>query len=230
MQYIRNKTSPYDELVPIDGNFVFRYYNWPTYYVDRPESVRCGRGNMDHASQTEVLTVKAGDEIEVAQQRNEPKDWADDQFYGCPDDRGTCDTRDGYFQDFSHPGPMVVHLSKVPYGQDIRTYDGSGEWVKIHRVGLEDNSEQMRWILFQKSVPPKITFNIPAQTPPGQYLMRMDYIWAGFRHDSGKIGDPATYAQMYPTCAQLNVVSDSQAAFPKGVKIPEILAPNQPGK
>lgn len=185
---------------------------------------------MDHASETEVLTVKAGDEIELAQQRSDPSEWTGDQFYGCPDDRGTCDPREGYMQDFSHPGPMIVHLSKVPDGEDIHKYDGSGEWVKIHRMGLEDTYEPLHWMLYQKALPPRIIVKIPSQTPSGQYLMRMDYIWAGWKSETSKIGDTGTYAQMYPSCAQLNVVSDSQAAFPKGVKIPEILAPDQPGE
>jgi hypothetical protein len=29
-----------------------------------------------------------------------------------------------------------MHLSKAPAGQDVSTYDGSGEWVKIHTSGL----------------------------------------------------------------------------------------------
>jgi len=40
-------------------------------------------------------------------------------------------------QDFNHPGPAIVHLSKVPEGQDVTTYDGSGEWVKIHSSGMK---------------------------------------------------------------------------------------------
>jgi len=40
-----------------------------------------------------------------------------------------------------HPGPVVMHLSKVPKGQDIHKYDGSGEWVKIYTLGLEIRKE-----------------------------------------------------------------------------------------
>ena len=63
---------------------------------------------------------------------------------------------------------------------------------------------------------------IPAQTPPGQYLMRMDVLWSGAQ--PGQI-----QAQMYPSCAQLNIVSDSKTALPEGVRIPEIFADDQPG-
>ena len=32
---------------------------------------------------------------------------------------------------------MILHLSRVPAGQDVRTYDGSGEWLKVRTYGLE---------------------------------------------------------------------------------------------
>jgi hypothetical protein len=85
-----NKTSPFDERTYYQSNFLYREWNWPTYYIDYPESVRCGRGNMDHAKETEVLTVKAGDTLEIAQNRWEPREWTEGMFENCPDDRGTC--------------------------------------------------------------------------------------------------------------------------------------------
>lgn len=51
--------------------------------------------------------------------------------------------------DFNHPGPLLAHLSKVPAGGDIHTYDGSGEWVKIHSVGLEVNDDgSLHWLAY----------------------------------------------------------------------------------
>lgn len=52
--------------------------------------------------------------------------------------------------------------------------------------------------------------------------MRMDVIWSG-----AQPGD--IQAQFYPSCAQLDIVSDSTTALPEGVKIPEIFADDQPG-
>ncbi|KAF2205228.1 hypothetical protein GQ43DRAFT_437244 [Delitschia confertaspora ATCC 74209] len=222
-----NKTSPYDEWRYYNSNFLYRFFNWPTYYIDRPESVRCGRGNMDHANATEILTVKAGDTLEIAQQRWEPDEWTDEMFYNCSDDRGTCHPQ--YAQDFNHPGPLLIHLSKVPEGQDIRTYDGTGEWVKIHTLGLQSAQERpLNWVLY-KSKPPHLTFKIPAQTPAGHYLMRMDVIWSGMTNEYNPVGEKGILAEMYPSCAHLNIVSNSTAVFPKGVKIPEIFAPEAPG-
>ena len=38
------------------------------------------------------------------------------------------------------------------------------------------------------------------------------------------------YAQLYPSCAQINVKNKAGAnALPKGVKFPNIMAPNEPG-
>jgi hypothetical protein len=48
---------------------------WPTYTTDSLELVRCGRDNMAHGADTEVLTVRPGDTIEVAHSREEPEDW-----------------------------------------------------------------------------------------------------------------------------------------------------------
>ena len=60
--------------------------------------------------------------------------------------------------------------------------------------------------------------------------MRMDVIWSGMTDEYIKIGDAGSLGQMYPSCAQLNIVSDSATSFPKGVKIPEIFGPYAPGK
>ncbi|ORY08473.1 glycosyl hydrolase family 61-domain-containing protein [Clohesyomyces aquaticus] len=231
LQYIRNKTSPYDEQAYYLSNFLGRYYNWPTYSIDRPESIRCGRDNMAHASSTEVLTVHAGDELEIAQQRSEPAEWKPDQFENCPDGKGTCYHEDGWYQDFNHPGPLLVHLSRVPSGQNITTYDGTGDWVKIHTVGLTSTpTSPVLWKLYTRD-PPHMTFKIPATVPAGQYLMRMDVIWSGFLNAGQKPGDDGTLAQMYPSCAQLNIINNSTTptTFPTGVKIPEIFMPGMPG-
>jgi hypothetical protein len=60
--------------------------------------------------------------------------------------------------------------------------------------------------------------------------MRMDVIWSGATNEYIKVGDDGSLAQMYPSCAQLNILSESKAEFPKGVKIPEIFEPLDPGE
>jgi hypothetical protein len=57
--------------------------------------------------------------------------------------------------------------------------------------------------------------------------MRMDVPWAGFIGPYTKHGQAPT--QLYPSCAQLNIKSDSKGAFPAGVQIPQIFSPDGPG-
>ena len=78
------------ELDSPDTNYDIRYYNGPTYAVtDYPDSVRCGRHNMAHATDTDILTVRAGDKLEFAHQRSEPE-WPPEMWNNCPDERGSC--------------------------------------------------------------------------------------------------------------------------------------------
>lgn len=135
LRYIRNKTSPYnDTWFGQPGLPPEHWWTYPTEFVNKPESVRCGRNHMAHAANTEVLNVKAGDEIEYAHIRYEPYEWTDDMWYGCPDGRGSCGK---YGQNINHPGPVVAHLSRVPDGMNVTEYDGSGDWTKIYSLGLE---------------------------------------------------------------------------------------------
>lgn len=225
---IRNRTEPFNERIPLPGaNFVSRVFNDPHFVGDYDNSVRCGRGNMEWANITSVINVNAGDTLEVAHHRASPSEWRPDFFENCPGDRMTCETRwvdEGYTLDFNHPGPLIVHLSKVPDGQEVHEYDGSGNWVKIYTSGMKVNSDgTYSWPLYGvKGLDlPRLFFQIPKQTPAGQYLMRMDVQWAGKR---GK-----WTGQMYPSCAQLNIKSDATGALPEGVKIPDIFSPESPG-
>jgi hypothetical protein len=75
-RYFRNKTVPYEERFSLPGHgFTTREFNYATVYPDYPESVRCGRDNVKHAQDTDVLDVVAGDTLEFAHVRNNPEDW-----------------------------------------------------------------------------------------------------------------------------------------------------------
>jgi hypothetical protein len=59
--------------------------------------------------------------------------------------------------DINHPGPFLAHLSKVPDEQDVRTYDGSGEWVKIYTLGLEpvvNPNAPINWLAYNNQQMP----------------------------------------------------------------------------
>lgn len=181
-----NKTYPFTEPTTPNTNVNVRNFLDPTYPTDIPESVRCGRGTMIHGVETEVLDVFAGDTIEVAHQRNEPSEWTDAMWYNCPDGRGSCDPRyapvsnapgsqckpshilltsQGYM-DINHPGPFLAHLSKVPDGQDVTTYDGSGEWTKIYTLGLELRNAMLgiHWLSYNdQQLPGRVSYS--AQSP-----------------------------------------------------------------
>ncbi|KAH8593305.1 glycosyl hydrolase family 61-domain-containing protein [Bisporella sp. PMI_857] len=243
-RYIRNKTTPYEEQFCLPGaGCTSRTYNFPTDMRDRPESIRCGRDNILHGGYTETLTVRAGDTLEFAHQRWDPEEWYDEQWYNCPYGYGSCDRRRAppdYLMDFNHWGPLIAHLSKVPSDQDVTTYDGSGNWVKIYTQGLELRAPNdlsrpdFKWVAYNDSMlPPRSPFTIPKQTPAGDYLLRIDLPAMGFRDLYYVDGQPVilrTESQLYPSCAQIRVLNDEyQGDLPVGVKIPEAFEPDEPG-
>lgn len=62
--------------------------------------------------------------------------------------------------DINHPGPVVVHLSQVPEGEETSSYNGTGEWVKIHTLGLEirtDHVHPVNWFAYnEQKVPARV--------------------------------------------------------------------------
>lgn len=125
----------------------------------------------------------------------------------------------------------MVHLSSPPSGTDLTSYDGSGEWTKIYTLGLKPNntdpSAPVNWLPYNyEQQPPHFNFTIPPQVPAGQYLMRVDIIWS----DSYYNGVGHNSSQLYPSCVQIEVESESKAVLPAGVKIPEIFGPFEGGE
>lgn len=66
---------------------------------------------------------------------------------------------------------------------------------------------------------------IPAETPAGQYLLRVDLIFLGLDYLGAVTG-----GQLYPSCVQLLVQSPIKGNLPKGIKIPEDFSNSSPGK
>ncbi|CAI6340687.1 unnamed protein product [Periconia digitata] len=241
LQYLRNHTSPFcDEPLQPPGysGTPCRHASWPHYAFDLPNSVRCGRGTIEHGVTTETLKVKAGDTLEVQQVRASPEEFDQTAYKtifecssgpgACCEGYGACSFWNGIEQpvDFNHWGPRTIHLSKVPEGQDVSTYDGSGEWTKIDTQGVDVVDGSMRWHMYvgDNNLPPRAPFKIPKQTPAGQYLMRIDLMWPGTKEAE------QNDAQMYPGCAQIEVESEYTGSLPEGgVKIPEDLATGKPG-
>lgn len=69
-------------------------------------------------------------------------------------------------------------------------------------------------------------FEVPKQTPEGEYLLRLDLIWPGIIDPPADgFGDP----QIYTSCAHIHVSSDATGPLPKGIKIPEDIGSDSPG-
>ncbi|OAG09647.1 uncharacterized protein CC84DRAFT_1202321 [Paraphaeosphaeria sporulosa] len=233
--FASNNTAPFQE-DPSGGHVGSSYWASPTRPTDAPNSVRCGRDNMNWAAKTDVLKVRPGDTIEfvLTGATLEPWTWDNEdlvQWENCPEGRGACNTRsnntDKSIWPFKvlHLGSVIMHLSKVPVSQDIHAYDGSGNWVKIYTLGLEIRKDLwpdvVSWLPFNEGkLPPRFIATIPKQTPGGQYLLRVDQSYFG-QYDL----DP----QIYPSCAQIEVVSDVTGDLPEGINIPEAFQKNSPG-
>ncbi|KAH8166266.1 hypothetical protein CIB48_g1931 [Xylaria polymorpha] len=231
-RFIRNKTTPYEEEWTPNTNYNWRAYTDPTYATDKAESVRCGRDNMLHAADTEVLKVRGGDTIEVAHVRS-TENWSQIIWDNCPYEKGSCIKFTGdpeiKIMDLNHQGPFIAHLSKVLEGQDVHTYDGSGDWVKIHTLGMEmteDVINPIHWLAWNGDRYANGTYRLPGRTPKGQYLLRFDVVNTGVIQP----GFTEWPAQLYATCAQIEVETDGEVgALPKGISIPETLAHFSPG-
>ncbi|PKY00551.1 hypothetical protein P168DRAFT_243994 [Aspergillus campestris IBT 28561] len=116
-----------------------------------------------------------------------------------------------------HPGPLQIYMSKAP--GDVKQYDGSGDWFKVHQEGLcndisQKGLEDTDWCTWDKN---QASFKIPADTPAGQYLVRVEHIplHRGF---SGN-------AEFYFTCAQIEVGGNGAGKPSPTVKIPGVYKP-----
>ncbi|CAE6408531.1 unnamed protein product [Rhizoctonia solani] len=118
----------------------------------------------------------------------------------------------------SHPGPLLVYLGKVPSGQTAATWDGSGaNWFKIYQIGADFSTGALKWPSDNVQT---FKFKIPASTPAGQYLLRIEHI--ALHGASSTAG-----AQFYISCAQINVTGGG-SGNPSKVSIPGIYSATDP--
>ncbi|EFQ36423.1 fungal cellulose binding domain-containing protein [Colletotrichum graminicola] len=124
-----------------------------------------------------------------------------------------------WFNEFiEHPGPGMVYMSKAP--GDLNSYDGSGDWFKVFESGLcgSNPSVDTDWCTWQKD---RIEFTLPAATPPGDYLVRVEHIAI---HE-GHVGK----AQFYMECAHIKVTGNGAGTPGPLVKIPGMYSSTDPG-
>lgn len=73
----------------------------------------------------------------------------------------------------------------------------------------------------------KFIFDIPEQTPAGEYLLRLDLIWPGLWEPPIYVSDTP---QIYASCAQILVESNAPGPLPEGIEIPAGLNTLTPGE
>lgn len=155
-------------------------------------SMVCNQGGQDAAirASTGTITVQAGDELGF-----------------------------DVNSDLGHPGPLAVWLSKAPAGTSAQDYIGDGEWFKIYAATVRSVHPDfgVDWAVFPGSQGVhNFTFTLPAQTPPGEYLLRAEHLGI---HAAQTFGG----AQWYIGCAQIKVEGGDPTAVPgPTVRIPGV--------
>ncbi|KAK4151168.1 glycoside hydrolase, partial [Chaetomidium leptoderma] len=154
-------------------------------------NITCGRNAFDWAAKPETADVLAGSEV---------------GFRISEDGAG----KYGHFYD---PGSGQVYLSRAPR-DDLEHYQGDGDWFKIAYGGPVTND---KWLLWQQ---PEFNFTIPATTPPGKYLLRLEQFM------------PTTepnYVQWYVDCAHVNIIGPGGGTPTKFARFPGTYVVDQPG-
>jgi hypothetical protein len=115
-----------------------------------------------------------------------------------------------------HPGPAQIFLSKLPVDKtDLREYDGSGEWFKIGYTGVLNSTT------FAVEVQNSVNTTVPATTPPGKYLARIEqYLPHGGHEES----------QWFIMCAHIEVVGSGGGVPAPVIKFPGAYTGEEPGE
>ncbi|KAF2245766.1 lytic polysaccharide monooxygenase [Trematosphaeria pertusa] len=155
----------------LDGNPPMFAKAFPIYNLSNPD-LKCGKSAFPVRNPSiETATVLAGDDVGF--------------HLSGPYSEG--DIQPEIF----HEGPGQVFLSKLPVGMDIMDYDGSGDFFKIAYAGPANSTT---WSLYGQT---SMNFTIPATTPPGKYLLRIEQFFA-----SSNKGQ----SQWYVSCAHVDIV------------------------
>ncbi|KAL7620542.1 hypothetical protein AAE478_009537 [Parahypoxylon ruwenzoriense] len=125
-------------------------------------------------------------------------------------------------QQVNHPGPTQYYLAKVPSGQSAATWDGSGNvWFKIHTTTPSmDSNKQLTWPAQNEYVLTNAT--IPAATPDGEYLLRVEQIALHMAMQQGG-------AQIYLACTQIKITGGGSGTPGPLVAFPGAYSSSDPG-
>ncbi|KAI4627570.1 uncharacterized protein J4E87_004134 [Alternaria ethzedia] len=125
-------------------------------------------------------------------------------------------------QQVNHPGPTQYYLARVPDGKDVKNWDGSGAvWFKISTTMPTVNAQkQMSWPGQNEYLTPNTT--IPAATPSGDYLLRVEHIALHMAMQANK-------AQFYLACSQIKIIEGGNGLPSPLVAFPGAYKSNDPG-
>ncbi|KAK0120063.1 hypothetical protein ONS95_011476 [Cadophora gregata] len=119
-----------------------------------------------------------------------------------------------------HPGPLQAYMAKVPAGSTASTWDGSGSvWFKIFAQGPKFGGQSLTWPSDSAAT---VTWKIPASTPNGEYLLRVEHIGL---HSASAAGG----AQFYISCGQINVTGGGSGTPGPLVAFPGAYKATDPG-
>jgi len=111
-----------------------------------------------------------------------------------------------------HQGPAAIYLGKAP--STASSWDGSGaNWFKIAEWGATFNP-----FTFTDMNASQLTTTIPANTPAGEYLVRIEQMGLHV------VGAP----QWYISCAQIKITGGG-SGNPSKVSLPGYVSPSDPG-
>ncbi|KAH7243816.1 hypothetical protein MRS44_017203 [Fusarium solani] len=151
-------------------------------FVDGDDII-CNQGGDTTGGKTEVLEIKAGDVMTFTL---------------------------GVGAKIQHPGPTLAYMSDA--GGDVKSYDGKGDWFKIMEEGVCNASGDFTkgaWCNYDSA---SVDVKIPAGTPDGEYLLRVEHIGIHRSH----VNQP----EHYVSCAQVKVTGGGNGKPGPMVKFP----------
>lgn len=183
---------------------------FPVLKVDGPEGM-CGFNATLPAFPIKTIKIAAGSEIGFGATiyhgyiSSTPRDPVESEIFE------DFDSRIPFRHTLHHSGPAAAYLSKAP-GDDLNGYNGDGSWFKFASVGASDG---MIWdIGGHKNKPVMImNFTIPASTPPGHYLLRVEHLNMLQAHVRGGV-------ELFPSCAHVEITGAGTGTPEPQVKFP----------
>ncbi|KAF1937363.1 fungal cellulose binding domain-containing protein [Clathrospora elynae] len=188
-QYVRDVSSN-------TGDYSSLWLKTFPIYGPENENVTCGRSAfpVHNAATIETATIPAGSEVGF--------------MLSGPTYEG--DTQPYIF----HEGPGQVFLSKLPAGmKSLNEYDGSGDFFKIDYAGPSDNHT---WSTMDKT---EVNFTIPAATPSGKYLLRIEQFYPSSSHHQ---------SQWFVNCAHVEIVGRGSGSPGPMVRFPNAYSEDDP--